>query len=950
MSAEGMPQNEPSYLARPLELVTRLVVRFPWFFVGTAVVLAVVCTAATARFMQFHASRLDLLNPASHYNKRWLAYLEEFGNEDDVVVIVEGGHRDSVVPVIDAIAKAIAREPSYFENVLYKRELDTIKAKALHFLTEEKLKEIDQFLQQVDPISRGSWSMLDVHKQIPSVNARLSSRKLFGEQAGSAAENRGAVAHAQLIAQRLSAAISDVPAQISLWPDADRMVEGLRRFDSEYLLNHDGSMGFVLLRIARSKDQFVQGSGAIQRLRELLHTAGNQHPDVRVGLTGMPVLENDEMQSSQADMVRASILSLIGVACLFVAGFGGVRHPMMTVTALILAIAWSFGYVTLAVGHLNILSVSFGVILIGLGIDFGIHYVARYLQLRRTIHESETALVQTASSVGPGIITGGITTALAFSTAALTDFTGIAELGIIAGGGILLCIVAALVVLPAMIQLADKGVREEEIPAPIPIDTVLQSILRLPQFVLMVSLCFTAMLACGAFWLRYDHNLLNMQPTQIESVQWERRLIAKSDRSVWFGLSIADSPEGLRQLKEQFEKLETVDRTEEIVSLLPESTPTKTSLIRSASKRLQQLPEQPPVIPIAAPDQLSHSLSDLAGHLSKRSEDQPVAALVADLQKRLKQLTPREYYERISAYQQVTCIELLRRLQSLARIADPTPPQLWDLPEGLRKRFVGKSNRHLLKVYARSNIWDMDQLEQFVAELESVDPKVTGHPVQTFYASRQMQQSYFHAAIYSLLLVAIVLVLDFRNLQLALLALLPMGLGTLQLFGILGLLDIPLNPANMIVLPLILGIGIDDGVHVVHDFRRQTGKYRLSSSTATAVLITSATTMIGFGTMMFASHQGLRSLGQVLTIGVFCCLGTSILILPALLALMTRNRPTDDDRDATAEDLADSDADLSSAEMYEEEALEEAITAQFDEQPAGNTTVVRRRSRRRMAA
>jgi predicted RND superfamily exporter protein len=117
----------------------------------------------------------------------------------------------------------------------------------------------------------------------------------------------------------------------------------------------------------------------------------------------------------------------------------------MTVAALLLAIAWSFGYVTLMIGHLNILSVSFGVILIGLGIDFGVHYVARYLQLRNTVHDTREALVQTASSVGPGVVTGGLSTALAFCTADLTRFTGIDELGVIAGGGIILCIFGAII-------------------------------------------------------------------------------------------------------------------------------------------------------------------------------------------------------------------------------------------------------------------------------------------------------------------------------------------------------------------------------------------------------------------------------------------------------------------------------------------------------------------------
>jgi predicted RND superfamily exporter protein len=151
-----------------------------------------------------------------------------------------------------------------------------------------------------------------------------------------------------------------------------------------------------------------------------------------------------------------------------------------------------------------------------------------------------------------------------------------------------------------------------------------------------------------------------------------------------------------------------------------------------------------------------------------------------------------------------------------------------------------------------------------------------------------MQESYIHAAVYSLLAVAIVLMLDFRNIVHSLLAMLPMGLGLVQLLGLLGWLDIPLNPANMIVLPLILGIGIDDGVHVVHDFLQQSDGYQISASTATGVFLTSATTMIGFGSMMIASHAGLRSLGQVLTLGVFCCLASSVLVLPVILSRIGR--------------------------------------------------------------
>jgi predicted RND superfamily exporter protein len=184
----------------------------------------------------------------------------------------------------------------------------------------------------------------------------------------------------------------------------------------------------------------------------------------------------------------------------------------------------------------------------------------------------------------------------------------------------------------------------------------------------------------------------------------------------------------------------------------------------------------------------------------------------------------------------------------------------------------------------------MDKLEAFVRDVESVDPQVTGHPVQTYYASRQMQQSYLHAALYSLLAVGIVVMIDFRSVRYMLLSLLPMGLGILATFGVLGFLDIALNPANLIALPLLLGMGLDNGIHLVHEYLQQPGRFRLTNSTATALLLTSLTTMVGFGVMIFARHQGIRSLGQALTIGMFCCLATSILILPPILALLSWNR------------------------------------------------------------
>ncbi len=247
-------------------------------------------------------------------------------------------------------------------------------------------------------------------------------------------------------------------------------------------------------------------------------------------------------------------------------------------------------------------------------------------------------------------------------------------------------------------------------------------------------------------------------------------------------------------------------------------------------------------------------------------------------------------YAQLSRFQQEMAGDLLSRLHILKSIANPEPPTLVDLPASLVDRFVGQHGKHLLKIYGRGDIWDMQALGRFVEEVRTVDPHVTGNPLQAHEASLEMKRSYQEAAFYSLLVILGVLVLDFKSLQYALLAMLPLGVGVLQTFGLLGLLDVALNPANLIALPLILGIGVDYGVHILHEFREQQGPYRMSPATAVAVLVDALTTLVGFGSLMIASHQGLQSLGRVLTLGVTCCLFTSLVMLPAMLAIVTRNR------------------------------------------------------------
>ena len=922
-----------SLLGRALIAWTRLCLRAPMAVVLGAVISAVVAGAYTAQSLGYKVSRVDLLDPKSDYNKLWIDYIHEFGEDDDAVVVVEGPTRERVVRVLEELSREVAQDGERFRSVLHEVDLSKIRAKGLHYLSPADLAAIDQFIERTEPILAGGWTHLKVASMVGGLAGQMvagmpqtvdRSRTAAGMQEPPLAslERYSESLLAGLEAGR-RAADAGTGGYVSPWPRMPESLSTLRDLSSQHLLAKDGQLGFVLLRLAKEKEGFAGASAATDELRRLIKLVAARHADVTIGLTGLPVMEDDEMRTSQQSMMWASGLSLAAVIVVIIAGFGGVRHALMANGVLIIGMAWAFAWATASVGHLNILSVTFTVTMIGVGIDYGTYYIGRYLEMRRRGLSCEDALLDASARVGPGILTGAITTAVAFFCAALTSFVGVAELGMIAGGGILLCCAAELLVLPAVVVLVDRGPRGDRIPTPVPVHEWLAPLTRHPRFVALAAMAATMAVASGFHELDYDHNLLNLQAEGLESVAVEKKLLAECDQSVWYALSIADSREELLARKEQLTKLATVERVDEIASLLPVDEELKRPLIERIRGRLAGLPERPPEIPIDQLDGLGETLAWAQGEAAKRPGGLRTAWHLERARETLRRLAPNECFQSLAAFQQQSAGDLLTRLHALSAVADPNPPKLDDLPPSLVDRFVGQNGRHLLKIYGRGDIWNFASLERFVKEVRSVDPRATGNPLQAYEASLEMKRSYEQAAIYSLVVILAVLWLDFRSITNSLLAALPLALGMAQTLGLMGLVGIDLNPANLIGIPLILGIAVDYGVHIVHDSLERPGPYRISASTANSVLVDALTTILGFGALMVASHKGLESLGRVLTIGVTTCTLTSLIFLPAVLALVRPGRAADDEADDAQ--ATDDDAD---AHPSDDEAAD-AVTVPF---------------------
>lgn len=916
--------NETSLFVYPLRFLTRLSLRHPFQTVFLCLTAAVFCLFFAYTDLGFKTSRLDLINQKSDFNKLWIDYIEDFGDEDDLVVVVEGESPETITPVLDELSAKIGEYPSLFRSVLESVDTTPLLRKGLHFIEKPAdLENVRRMAERGRQIAvDGHWDLLGLDTYLAGLNQALALSAKPALEPSEATALTDSLREINALADAMLDAFGPEPT-FRVSPLAPIRETGT--LGREYFIADGGRLGVVLLKIAESKEgSFTYGTKSIEKLREIIHSVGGRHPETEIGLTGLTVMENDEMRISQKNSTEASILSLLGVAALFVAAFGGFRHAFAAVTALVVGIAWTMGYIVLALGHLNILSMSFGVILIGLGIDFGIHYVSRYLARRRHGDSPNEAIYKTGVRVGPGVVIGAMTTAAAFFMIGLSEFTGIAELGIVSGGGVLLCCLSVVILIPALLYFIDSKRTDRPIPRPVDLHSWLTPLFRHSRIILVLCAGVTLFLAAGLPRLWYDHNLLHLQADNLESVRLEKELLKKWNKGAWFALSIADTPEELLKRKQEFEKDPTL-RVDEIVSRFPPATPEKLAVIHQIGAMLADLPERPQPVRVADAALLGQRLAEAQDRvlrcgpdLLSRAERQRLVWRLGTTRDHLRILSSENYTRRAAALSQRLAGEFLGKLHLLRFTASPEPPELSDLPESLVSRYVGqKSGKYLMRIYSVNEIWDMDKLRDFIARVKRVDPAATGNPIQTYEASLQMQRSYKKAAILALLAILPLIYLDFRSIRYTLMAILPMGVGMIWAFGLMGLLNIPFNPANTIVVPLILGIGIDDGVHLIHDFRLQKGRYRMTPSLSVAILLTSLTTMIGFGCFLLADHRGLQSLGRVLVISMATCLITSLVVMPALLTYLTRNRTDSaDDSDGGDSDSGESDGGSESDDFY----------------------------------
>ncbi len=782
------------------------------------------------------------------------------------------------------------------KEVIWKIENPALERSFLLFLTPEQIDALEALT------ARGPLA-------VRRIAGWTGFRQLFGAMADRLAEPVSPTDEEELATgfTFIDGLLGDMTAALEGKAEYDSRLQQLFFGDGETFdpdgFYRNGDLLFLLIMPAKDFSTMEVIAEPLARIRAAIADVQQGFPDVPAGLTGRPVLAADEIATSDRDMTRATILALLLVGIIFILFFRSISRPLLAMASLVMGIAWTFGFVALLYGELNILSIVFALILVGAAIEYAIHLVARYQEELAAGRPLEEALAQALATAGRADLTSALTTAAAFLTITWTDFTAIAQLGVIAASGILLCLAAMLVVLPAMLVLRDRRQAPQQLQTVRPFTLpTLARVYRRPGILFVAACVVTVGLVPFAARTGFDNNLLNLQARGLESVHWEHVILERSNETTWFARAVADSIPESHALAKKLAALPSVRRVDDIERILPEKQEAKIARVRELAPAFEGVTFVAPAEHVDA-GRLLFELGRIAASVGRLQEQAfsggrldaveelegflaRIHALVAALEG-----TGEKALARLGQFQGAFLDDLHRNLTILASGMDPAPVELDALPDDVVGRFVSPKGRYALFIYPKENIWDPAALERFVTEIRGADPSVVGTPIEVYESGRLMRETFLTSALLAFAVICLLVLIDFRSWRAGLLAVMPLAVGLAWLLGAMGLFGIPFNMANFFAIPILIGIGVDFGVHLVHRIRRDGVRAAMASSTTKGVLLTAIANAVGFGAMLLAAHRGIASLGQIMAIGSLCCLAAAMVAMPPVAVwLLDRHR------------------------------------------------------------
>jgi hopanoid biosynthesis associated RND transporter like protein HpnN len=658
-------------------------------------------------------------------------------------------------------------------------------------------------------------------------------------------------------------------------------------------LNTDSNRSIVIAKPKLNFSKVLPANVAVTSAREAAKTVMKDIPSAKIRITGEIALEHEEIESVGLNTVWSTLASLFLVLLALYIGLRSVRLMIITLIVLILGLILTAGFAAVSVGHLNIISIAFACLYIGLGVDYAIHVSLHYREARTLGMDNTEAIRFALRDVSFSLFLCALTTLFGFIAFIPTDYAGVSELGIISGGGMIVGLLMALVTLPAFFSVLPV-----KNPKPIKSKIVPKWLITFPfhysKSVQLVSILL-AILSCVVLTkLTFDSNPINLRDPNSESVSTMKELLAAKNDSPFSLTGIANSLDEANRKAAQFDKLRSVHDVITLSSFVPEGQQDKLYTIEDLNLLLggQLQNFNSTLVETDRKQALIKFNEDLKKAINEKSINAPLAT-VQQLQQRVEafiakadsQADPKGSYIRLEN----NILDLLPfTLERLKTSLTATSFGLEDLPDYLTQHWHSKDNVYKIFITPEKDQNKLENLKEFVKEVQSVDDTVSGLPVADQASGAAVVKAFIEAFGGALIAILVLLLIMFRSIKKTALVLLPLLLAAAMTGAANVLLDNPFNFANIIALPLLLGMGVDSGIHVLQRHLSEScGEHDLlQSSTARGVVFSAITTLCSFTSLAFTTHRGTASMGLLLTIGISLTLLAALIVLPAFSARM----------------------------------------------------------------
>jgi len=975
----------------------------PWRFLIAAFVLFL-CSAGATTLLVPKLTFMDLLPADEPQVAEYIEILENYGNTEVVLVSLEGPDPDELLEFAAkfeerVLALTTAEGEPFFERVIYRGDVDFMMD---HGLMLVEADDLDQMLDNGLLDDPGLASVVGGYN-------RMFKAEYVDDDGGDESlesQERGAV--------RMIDSMWALPSTLRWHLENPELPAGERRagiedaahrftIGDEHFFSDDRSMLLLMVHPTYSTEEWVYALPGVQYMRDELEVLLLEYPaigenyagpwdttgmweaftaglddqaaldtmrlqvpykvpaiapldklDSGTGMTGLQVITDDETMTMYHDLGWNTVLAFLVVLVLFIVTFRMWTSPVIAMIVLLMSITLALGINALALGELTMMAMMFPIILLGLGVDYFVHLLGEFTQRRGEGDEIEPALKHTLMKTGRGILTGGLTTAIAFLALAFTSFKGFTDFGLSAGIGVLCTLLTSFLVLPAALVVIHRfwdrrAKKKGKTRAP---RTVIRfaflaaignATYRYWPVTLIVVAGLTAFLGFQARDVGYARNMFDVEAEHLASIELNRVL----EESFYLHPdSVVVSAKSLEEswvLTDGLDDLGTVNMVDSISYVLPPpgEQEERAERVEAIQERIQEWGDPPAFTatgeelaedPDAAKKRVDAFLRSLyqmdcniitikkSAYMAGQDRLYDKAgAIVAEGESCVRRVEgqprPAGGWPRIAASDDMKAIAafaeahpdeiagLLDQFQAVfhpemtriyTRMANPERITLKGLPRSIRDRYQSDDgSQFLVTAYPSGDIWETEFQDRIFADVATVSDRVTGMPPLFVATIERGAAEGKVATLYALMAIVVLLLLDFLVLSRSrigsgivssLLALVPLVIGTIWTVGCMTLLEIDINIMNVIAIPLILGIGIDNGVHVIHRYRLE-GEGKIGTVLNTvgrSIMLTSLTTIAAFGTFAFGLYRGLTTMGVVLGIGIAICFFLSAFLLPAL--------------------------------------------------------------------